>query len=79
MQVKINYSHNAFEWIPYYQFGNIKEICKDEHAIIYLAIWKDGPLSYYAIRESDKQVVLKCLYNSQHMINEFLNEVWYLI
>ena len=70
-----------FEWIPYNQFNNIEEISKGDFATVHLAIWKDGPLYYNYnneyTRESDKKVVLKCLYNSQNITNEFLlDEVW---
>ena len=81
MQLKRS-SHNdmVFEWIPYNQFNDIKEISKGDFATIHSAIWKDGPLQYnkkeYYIRESsDKEVVLKYLYNSQNITNEFLDEV----
>jgi serine/threonine protein kinase len=62
------------------QFNNIKEIDKGGFATVYLAIWKDGPLSYNSdekkyIRHLEKKVALKCLYNSQNITNEFLNEV----
>jgi len=44
------------------------------------AIWEDGPLKYDDrkngyVREPNRKVALKCLYNSQDIINEFLNEV----
>jgi hypothetical protein len=70
----------VFEWIPYNQFNDIKEVYKGHFVTIYSAIWKDGPLHYdfrdmKGTRESNKKVTLKCLYNSQNMINEFLNKV----
>ena len=81
MQLKRR-SHNdiVFEWIPYNQFNNIKEINKGDFATIHSAIWKDGPLLYYDhdmgyTRKPHKIVVLKCLYNSQNITNEFLDEV----
>ncbi|EXX71020.1 kinase-like domain-containing protein [Rhizophagus irregularis DAOM 181602=DAOM 197198] len=47
MQSKINtYNDIVFEWIPYNQFINIKEIGEGGFAKVYLAIWKDGPLQY---------------------------------
>ncbi|CAB4441459.1 unnamed protein product [Rhizophagus irregularis] len=43
MQLGINYYTDIiFEWIPYFQFNNIKELSDTT----YLAKWKDGPLSY---------------------------------
>ena len=79
MQLKIS-SHNdiVLEWIPYRQFDSIEEISKGDIAIVYSAIWKDGPLYFkYGeyIRKSDKKVALKCIDNSQNSIDEFLNEV----
>ena len=68
-----------YEWIPYDQFSDIKEIGKGGFATVYSAIWKDGPL-YYANnkykRNSNMKVALKCLSNSQNLTDEFLNEVW---
>ena len=80
MQLKRT-SHDdiIFEWISYNQFNDIKKIIsKDDFVTVYSAIWKDGPL-YYRFknyeRKSNKKVVLKCLYNSPNITNEFLDEV----
>ena len=82
MQLKINsYSDKIFEWIPYNQFKEIKEIDKDGLTTMYLAIWKDGPLDYdykekkEYVRSSDEYVVLKYLCNSENVTDESLNEV----
>ncbi|CAB5393106.1 unnamed protein product [Rhizophagus irregularis] len=81
MQSKINsFNDIVFEWVPYNKFTNIKEIGEGGFAKVYLAIWKDGPLQYNTIkhkytRNQDKKVALKCLYNSQYITSEFLNEV----
>jgi hypothetical protein len=81
MQLKIdNYYNIIFEWIPYNQFDNIKEIRKDGFVAIYLAIWKDGPLHYEEkekiykrkLYSNYKKVILKCL---QNINNQFLKEV----
>ena len=78
-QLKIDsYNDIVFEWIPYNQFDEIKEINKDDFATIYSAIWSDGPLHWNYekfTRDSNKEVALKCLHNSQNITNEFLNEV----
>src|SRR3954453_4514044 len=82
MQLKIDSDINmVFEWIPYNQFNYVKEIGKGGFAKVYLAKWKDGPLYYSDIkkeytRNQNKKVALKCLYNSQSITDEFLNEVW---
>jgi hypothetical protein len=70
----------VFEWIPYNQFNEIKEIGKNGSDTIYLAIWKDGPLFYNKqyhnyTRDSKKEVAPKCLHNSQNIIEFALNEV----
>ncbi|CAB4433765.1 unnamed protein product [Rhizophagus irregularis] len=79
MQLKIDkYNDIIIEWISYNQFINIKEISKDDFAIIYSAIWTEGPLKYeyYGLKRTstNKKVVLKYLCNSQD-INEILNEI----
>ncbi|CAB5377499.1 unnamed protein product [Rhizophagus irregularis] len=81
MRLRINSRFNIiFEWIPYNQFNYIKEIGKGGFATVYSAIWKDGPLKYnvneeMCTRVPNKKVSLKCLNNSQYMIDEFFNEV----
>ena len=85
MQLKINKRRDiVFEWIPYNQFSDIKEIGRGGFATIYSAIWKDGPLDYgYNTKEYTRvlnyKVALKCLHNSQNITSEFLNEVWIYI
>ena len=81
MQLKIDHSNDiVFEWIPYNQFSNIKVIGKGGFTTVYSAIWKDGLLKYHIsnkeyTRNSNCEVALKCLHNSQNITNEFLNEV----
>ena len=82
MQLKIDKrSDIVFEWIPYNQFSDIKEMDRGDFATVYSAIWKDGPLYYYSeeyIRNTynaNYKVALKCLHNSQNITNESLNEV----
>ena len=80
MQLEINdYKDIIFEWIPYNQFNVItKEDC---YTMVHLAEWKDGPLYWeYVyekkyIRNSNNTVALKCLDNSQNIIDVFLNKV----
>ena len=81
IQLKIDHPHDiVFEWIPYNQFSDIKEIGQGGFATVYSAIWKDGRLNYNSsskeyTRKSNYEVALKCLHNSQNITNEFLNEV----
>jgi len=76
-QQKIEKSDNIiFEWIPYNQLNDIKEINSD----LYSAIWKDGPLYYCFrkreyVRKSGNQNVILEMYNLLNISNEFLNEV----
>ena len=79
MQLKRR-SHNdiVFEWIPYNQFNDIKEISKGDLVTIYSVIWKDGPLYYkkkHWTRVPNKKVTLEYLSNSQNDIIWFLKEV----
>jgi hypothetical protein len=76
MQLKIeSYYDIIVEWIPYNQFKNITKISKNDSVIIYSAIWINGLLQQKE-RIPNKKVTLKCLYNSQNNISEFLNEVY---
>ena len=43
MQLNINkYNDIIFEWIPYNQFSDIKEIGRGGFATVYSVTWKDG-------------------------------------
>ncbi|GES97593.1 kinase-like domain-containing protein [Rhizophagus clarus] len=78
MQLKINNPNDmVFEWIPYNQFNDIKEIGKGGFSTVYSAEWKNGLLYYDKEwkRGSSKKVALKCLYESQNVTDEFLNEI----
>ncbi|UZO14375.1 uncharacterized protein OCT59_005834 [Rhizophagus irregularis] len=51
--------------------------CINDSALLYSAIWIDGPLGYIQNewkRIPNKEVALKCLYNSQNITNKILNE-----
>ena len=82
MQLQIDEYDTIFEWIPYNQFDNIKELNKDDFSTISLAIWKDGPLKYNIhkklygrnLKNRNQKVSLKS-YNSQNIADEFFNEV----
>ncbi|RGB35660.1 hypothetical protein C1646_111031 [Rhizophagus diaphanus] len=81
MQLSMNSGVDIpFEWIPYDQFDIIKVMDKDDSATVYSAKWKDGPLRYNVdkkeyVRNLNQTVDLKCVYDSQNIIDEFLNEV----
>ncbi|GBC13739.2 kinase-like domain-containing protein [Rhizophagus irregularis DAOM 181602=DAOM 197198] len=66
-----------FEWIPYDKFIEIEKIEESDFAT---AIWKDGPLSYDKhveewIRASYEEVILRILYDSENITDEFINKV----
>ncbi|CAB5382903.1 unnamed protein product [Rhizophagus irregularis] len=63
MRSYIHDSGMIFEWIPYDQFNDIKEI---GYGLSLDYKWK---------RESNTKVALKCLHNSQNFLDEFINEV----
>ena len=81
MQLKIkNKNDIVIEWIPYNQFNNIEGINKGDFTTVYSAVWKNGPLNYNDyikdyIRNSDKEVTLRCLHNSHNVTNDLLSEV----
>ena len=79
-EMQLKPSDYVFEWIPYNQFNQIKEIRKNDFITIYSTIWKDGPLYYNYqykkyTRDSNNEVALKCLHNSQNLIEFLINEV----
>ncbi|GBC01689.1 hypothetical protein RclHR1_00430006 [Rhizophagus clarus] len=76
-QLNYNGEETVFEWIPYDEFIDIKEI---RNNCLTTAIWKDGPLIYNKdkkklVKKSYNVVCLRYLYNSPYITNEFLNEV----
>ncbi|EXX67086.1 hypothetical protein RirG_117600 [Rhizophagus irregularis DAOM 197198w] len=81
MYLKFDYLNGIiFEWIPFNQFNNIKEINKGNFATVYLATWNDGPLYFNKHdnmykRNQNMKVILKSCYNSQNITDEFLDEV----
>src|SRR5436305_13721556 len=60
-QLEVDVFDKLFEWIPYNQFNEIKEISQSDLFTVYSAVWKNGPLFYDKewMRESDKKVILK--------------------
>ena len=81
MQLNIDsYEDIVFEWIAYNQFNEIKKIGKNCSITVYSARWRDGPLYYsyqykkYA-RNSNNEVILKCLNDSQNLVEFVINEV----
>ncbi|CAB5393120.1 unnamed protein product [Rhizophagus irregularis] len=82
MQLKNDHdSIIVFEWIPYNQFNNIKEMVVYDFTKIYLAVWENGPSyhnskdKYIRNKNRNKKVKLKSLCNLQNITDEFLNVV----
>ncbi|GBB90172.1 hypothetical protein RclHR1_17040003 [Rhizophagus clarus] len=81
-QLKIDkHDDIIFEWIPYNQFVDVKEIGKDNYSndTMYSALWNEGLLRYNSdkrewIRNPNIEVTLKCLNGSQNIIYEVLDE-----
>ncbi|GBB91161.1 hypothetical protein RclHR1_01830020 [Rhizophagus clarus] len=67
-------SGEVFEWIPYDQFDDIKEIGKGGFSTVYSAVWKDA-LLHYGSDDSDLKVTLKCIHNSRNFPDKFINKV----
>jgi D-alanyl-lipoteichoic acid acyltransferase DltB (MBOAT superfamily) len=82
-KIKLEFNNGIFfEWIPYFQFDEVKEIGKGGFSTVYSAIWKDGPLlnneyNNHHKRNSNKEVTLKCLHNSKDPAEFVINEVKY--
>lgn len=66
---------SLFRWISYNNFYDIKVISKNDFNTLYSAIFELDVLYYNDNRKALIKVILKCLHNSQYMIDEFLNEV----
>ena len=81
LQLKIDSCWDTiYEWIPYSQFNDIELVDESEFVRVYSATWKDGPLTYDIsehkyIRIQSIKVILKCLDNSQIIMNDFLDKV----
>jgi hypothetical protein len=81
-QLKIkNHNDIVLEWIPYNQFSKIVKTGRSDLITVYSAIWDDGPLykkdewNTNYTRDSNKEVSLKCLHNSEDPIEFVVNKV----
>ncbi|GES95361.1 kinase-like domain-containing protein [Rhizophagus clarus] len=77
-QLKINNENpNVFEWIPFNELIEIKEIGDN---CLTTAIWKKGPLNYNThekkwMRASYRKVCLKYMYYFQNITDEFIIKI----
>ncbi|RHZ77242.1 hypothetical protein Glove_184g38 [Diversispora epigaea] len=80
-QLNANYSSDAIEWIPYYQFKDVKQIGKGGFGTIHYARWIDGSIDKWDIENQqwkrnrkDEEVALKKFDNFVNF-NDVLNEM----
>uniref|UniRef100_U9U0N3 Protein kinase domain-containing protein n=1 Tax=Rhizophagus irregularis (strain DAOM 181602 / DAOM 197198 / MUCL 43194) TaxID=747089 RepID=U9U0N3_RHIID len=76
-QLKYDGSGRVFEWIPYNELLDIKEIGDN---CLNIAIFKNGPLWYDEdekewIRSMCEKVCLRYLHNPQDLTDEFINKI----
>ncbi|UZO26768.1 uncharacterized protein OCT59_018981 [Rhizophagus irregularis] len=75
-----DYNYYFLEWVPFDRFTGIKQICEDELAKVYSAIWIDGKPEYehgsWKKRKfKSMKIVLKSLNESQDISPKYLNEL----
>ncbi|RIA99196.1 kinase-like domain-containing protein [Glomus cerebriforme] len=83
--IQLNATHctELLEWIPYNRFKNIKYLAKGGFGTVYSAEWDDGIIIRWDnsqnkwIRRKDyyEKVALKCLNDSQHLHEDFFQEI----
>ncbi|GBC00221.1 hypothetical protein RclHR1_03790014 [Rhizophagus clarus] len=80
-QITASNVHSFFEWIPFENFDQVKYLAKGGYSIVYKAIWRQGPITYWDTttnnweRFGGHEVVLKVIKGSQKNLDEFLNEL----
>src|SRR5688572_25155382 len=81
-QLKAKNYNEFIEWIEYDGFEDIKYLAKGGFGTVHKATWKDGCIEDWDSENNQwrrygsiNTVALKCLYNSQNIIAEFLSEV----
>ena len=71
----------VLEWIPYEKFSNIEYLAKGGFSTVHKAEWIDGYILHWDINQNkwnrydNRNIVLKCLNNSQNLTTDFLQEV----
>src|SRR4051812_46879417 len=80
-QLNATREEEVLEWIPYEKFEDFEYVAKGGFGTVHKAKWIDGNIEYWDInqtkwhRRNHCQVALKCLYKSQNLTMEFLQEV----
>ena len=72
----------VLEWIPYEKFSDIEYLAKGGFGTVHKAKWIDGCIFHWDIDQNkwnryfeNRDIVLKCLNNSQNITTDFLQEV----
>ena len=71
----------VLEWISYEKFSDIEYLAKGGFGTVHKAFWIDGYISHWDINQNkwgrfnNRNIVLKCLNNSQNLTTDFLQEV----
>ena len=85
-QLNATCHEEVLEWIPYEKFENVEYLAKGGFGIVHKAKWMDGYIGYWNTnqnkwdRRSNRNIVLKCLNNSQNLTTDFLQRyvIYYL-
>jgi len=86
-QLNATNHYEVLEWIPYDRFENIEYLAEGGFGTVYKAKWIDGRINSWNINQNkweripDRNIVLKCLNDSQNLATDFLQEVicYYLL
>ena len=81
-QLNAKYEFEVLEWIEHDRFENIEYLAEGGFETVYKATWKDGPINYRDFENNQwirrtfedlasYPVALKCLHNSQDIMDEF--------
>src|SRR3954454_7808108 len=78
-QLNATRREEVLEWIPYEKFSDIEFLAKGGFGTVHKAKWIDGGyIEYWDTkwnRIDNKDIVLKCLNDSQNLTTDFLQEV----
>ena len=84
-QLNATCGDEVLEWIPYEKFENIEYLAKGGFGIVHKAKWIDGQIWCWDNnrntwdKSGNRDIVLKCLNNSQNLTTDFLQEVCNLL
>ena len=84
-QLNATRHEEVLEWIPYEKFSNVEYFAKGGFGTVHKAKWIYGDIQYWDIsqnewnRNTNRDIVLKSLNNSQNITTDFLQEVCNLL